>query len=68
VLTRKQEKIYARKWLRDCQVDGWMEDLLTGEVYTCDGKVFNSIISFAISECMAYPIAENWYVLSIINE
>lgn len=42
---------YAYKWLRDCQIRGWIVDLLTKRVTFVDEHdclhQFNSLVSFA---------------------
>ena len=39
---------HAEHYVRDCQIDGWLLDLKTGEVHTADGETFTSMIAFAI--------------------
>ena len=42
----------AYRWLMDCQIRGWLVDMLTRQVNTSNGEKFNSLVDYAKSEGM----------------
>lgn len=45
----RAERERAEQWLRDCQIRGWLQDQITGEMHDDAGHVWRSIVEFAKS-------------------